>query len=328
MSTITKAQDISVKSILGEPELLIEFLQNFIDIEILQDISPEDITDETERFLSILAEQKDGDTIKRINIKGDKPLFVITIIEHESSVNFRAPFKLLYYIAMILDAYEKEANRKTENIGRTKDFKYPPILPIIFYDGAGEWTAAENLSQRTEMSDIFEKYIPHFEYELVCLNDYGVADLTKFENLLSLFMIISKIKTATDFEIMKEVPKEYLQKLDSMNIPSHLKELLVNITTVLLTKANVPKEEIRTITERLDERGISEMILLEDYDVQATRREARTEGQKEGRKEGRAEIIKPTVEFLLSQGKTITEVAAIIKVSEDEITELLPELAS
>ena len=185
-----------------------------VNLDIFQDISPDDIVDVSERCLSVIAEQKDGDTIKRINIKGDKPLFVITIIEHESFVNFRAPFKLLYYITMI-------------------------------------------------------------------------------------------------------------QKLDSMNIPSHLKELLVNITTVLLTKANVPKEEIRTITERLDERGISEMILLEDYDVQATRREARTEG--------RAEVMKylqATVEFLLSQGKTITEVAAIIKVSEEEITELLPELAS
>ena len=315
MTTITKAMDISVKSILGEPELLVEFLQNFINVEILKDISPDDITDETERFMSILAEQKDGDTIKRINIKGDKPLFVITLIEHESTVNFRAPFKLLYYISMILNIYETEANRQTEGIGRTKDFKYPPILPIIFFDGLGDWTAARNLSQRTEMSEIFEKYIPNFEYELVSLSSYSVADLTKFGNLLSLFMIISKIKTAADFSIIKEIPIDYMNKIEGMNIPSHLRELLTNVITLLMTKADVPKEEIESLTRKIDERGVSEMVNLENYSVRETRKEAR------------AEIIKPAVEFILSQGKTIAEIATILKISEDEITELLPELA-
>ena len=208
MKPIHKAQDNSVKMILGEPELLVEFLQKFIPIDILKDITPDDIEDVTDRFVSLIAEQKDGDTVKRINLKGDKPLFVITIIEHESAVNFRAPFKLLFYIAMILDDYEKEANRQTEGVSRTKDFKYPPVLPIIFYDGPGEWTAARSLLDRTELSDIFEKYIPKFEYELVSLNQYSVADLAGFGNLLSLFMIISKIKTPMDFEIMKEVPIE------------------------------------------------------------------------------------------------------------------------
>ena len=172
------------------------------------------------------------------------------------------------------------------------------------------------------MKEIFDKYIPNFEYELVCLNNYSVADLTKFGNLLSLFMIISKIRTAADFAIMKEVPKEYLLKLDNMNIPVHLKELLVSVITVLLTKADVPKEEINVLTEKIDERSISEMVNLENYSVQETRKEARREARAE-----MAKYLQATVEVLLSEGKTIADVAAIMKVSEDEITELLPELA-
>ena len=241
MTPITKAQDNSIKMILDEPELLIQFLHNFIDIDILKDITPADIEDVTERFLSPIAEQKDGDTVKQINLKDDKPLFVLTIIEHESSVNFRAPFKMLYYMAMMLDKYEKECNRQTDGIGRTKDFKYPPILPIIYYDGTGEWTAARSLLDRTEMSDIFAKYVPKFEYELVSLNKYSVADLAAYQNLLSMFMMLGKIKNPTDFSIMGEAPKEFYDKLNDMNIPQRLKDLLCQITTVLLTKADVPK---------------------------------------------------------------------------------------
>jgi hypothetical protein len=319
--------------IFDEHQLLTEFLQSFLSIDVLKDIEPTDIEDVTERFLSLIAEQKDGDTVKRINLKGgdDKPLFVITIIEHESSVNFRAPFKMLLYIAMVLDNYEKEANSKESGISRTKGFKYPPILPIIFYDGNGNWTAEKNFLNRTEMSDVFEKYIPKFEYELVNLSQYSASNLSGFGNWLSLFMIACKIKTADDFAIFKELPKEYFQKLDKMNIPPHLKELLTKVITVLLTKADIPMEEIDTITRNIDERGISEMIALENYSVRETRREARAEGRAEGEAEGRAALTKPLqaiVKILLDDGYTLADIAAKTNLSERDIEELFPEFSS
>ena len=140
--------------ILNEPELLVEFLQSFIRLDILKDVKPEDIEDVPERFISFIAEQKDGDTVKRINLKDRSPLFVIAIVEHESKVNFRASYKMLLYIALILEAYEKEVNKENEKeITKTKDFKYPPILPVIFYDGTGEWTAETNFLYRTATFD-------------------------------------------------------------------------------------------------------------------------------------------------------------------------------
>ena len=103
MAAIHKARDTSLKLILDEPELFVEFLRDFIPIEILKDIDPADVEDVTERLLPLMSEQKDLDTVKRVNLKGGKPLFVITIVEHESMVNFRAPFKMLLYTAFILD---------------------------------------------------------------------------------------------------------------------------------------------------------------------------------------------------------------------------------
>jgi len=178
--------------------------------------------------------------------------------EHESRNNFRAPFKMLLYIALVLDAYEKEANKKAKGISRTKDFKYPPVLPIIFYMGSENesWTAETNFINRTEMNDVFKKYIPCFEYELVNLDDYSFTDLAKFGDILSLFMIINKLKTAESFEALGTLPKDYIERLSKMNVPPHLKELLVKVITVLLTKIDVPKDEIDALTEKIDERAI------------------------------------------------------------------------
>jgi len=99
LAVIHKAKDNSVKTILAEPELFAEFLRNFIPIDILKDIAPADIEDISERLISLVSEQKDGDTIKRINLNNEKSIFVITIVEHESKVNYRASFKMLLYIA-------------------------------------------------------------------------------------------------------------------------------------------------------------------------------------------------------------------------------------
>ena len=296
--------------ILAEPELFVEFLRNFVPVDVLKDISPADIEDVTERLISLISEQKDGDTIKRINLKGDKPLFVIAIVEHESKVNYRASFKMLLYIALILDDYEKEFNRKAkqnpdENIktSTTKDFKYPPVLPVIFYDGTDEWTAETNFLNRTEMSDIFEKYIPKFEYELVSLKDYSFTDLAEFGDVLSLFMIISKLKSAEAFSELGKLPKEYVDTIKNMKIPPHLKELLVKVITVLLTKINVPQDEIDDLVDKIDERGVSEMLAIENYDVQETRRLFR----EELREEFKAEADRRVEEERLRANKHVEE---------------------
>ena len=289
MAVIRKAKDTSLKLILDEPELFVEFIRNFVPIDILKDVSTSDVEDMTDRLLPLLSEQKDLDTIKRINLKSGTPLFVITIIDHESTVNFRASFKMLLYITFVLDDYEKEINRlevekRKANgqeykgkITQTKDFKYPPILPIVFYDGTDEWTAPTNFFDRTEMNDIFGKYIPKFEYELVSLKDYSFEELAEFGDVLSLFMMIDKLKTAEAFSELGSLPKEYVGRLSNMNVPPHLMELLVKIITMLLRKINVPQDEIYSLVEKIDERGISEMLAIEDYDVQETRREARAD---------------------------------------------------
>jgi len=320
LAVIHKAKDNSVKSILAEPELFAEFLRNFIPIDILKDVAPTAIEDISERLITLVSEQKDGDTIKRINLNDGKSLFVIAIVEHESKVNFRASFKMLLYIALILNDYEKEVNKETK-VTHAKDFKYPPILPVIFYDGESEWTAETNFLNRTEMGEIFEKYIPKFEYELVSLKDYSFADLAEFGDTLSLFMMVDKLKTAEAFSELGKLPKEYIERLKDMNVPPHLKELLVKVITVLLHKINVPQSEINALVERIDERGVSEMLAIENYDVQATRREAdRRANEAESR-------LKFAIKSLLDKGNTVSEVANLMNMSVEDITNFLPEMA-
>jgi hypothetical protein len=198
--TVHKIKDNIYKTIFAEPELFLEFLENFIPIEILKNLSPENIEDVSERFLPLFSDNKDSDTVKRITLNNNENLFVVNILEHESEVNYTSAFKMLQYITYVLTDYVKENDKKyheeTKANGTTKlklssakDFNYPPILPIVFYDGTSKWTSELNFLDKTEMNKIFSKYIPKFEYELVDLNIYSKDDLIRFNNALSLILV-------------------------------------------------------------------------------------------------------------------------------------------
>ena len=294
---IREAKDNGLKLVLGEPELFVEFLRDYVPIDMLKDVKPTDIEDITERFLPLFQDSKDSDTVKRINLKGKTPLFVIAILEYETKVNYRASFKMLQYISLVLHEYEKDANKEKENASSAKGFKYPPVLPIVFYDGKGKWTAETNYLNRTEMSDVFEKYIPKFEYELVDLNKYDAQDIASFGNTLSLVMLIDKIRTADGISIFEKLPDDYIENL-KQNIPPHLNKILADVITVFLTRIDVPEDEIEKVTDHLYTRRIHEMFThIDNYSVQETRREAKAEGKAEGKAEERIAIAKKLLEI-------------------------------
>jgi hypothetical protein len=273
---IHKVKDNSLKSVLAQHEIFIEFLRDFIKIDIFDTVEADDIEDLTERFLPLFDDNKDADTVKRVNIKGEQPLFVLTLVEAESEVNYRTTFKMLQYIVYILADYEKEANKLDKGCIYRKNFKYPPVLPIVFYDGADTWTAARYLEERTDLSDIFGRYIPKFDYELVSLSDYTENDLIKLGDALSLIMLVDKISDGDEINILKRLPDDYKQKFNE-DLPDHLNKLITDVMMVLLRKANIPDDEIEKITGPIYERRVSTMFDRINYDVQETRRVAGAE---------------------------------------------------
>jgi len=67
------------------------------------------------------------------------------------------------------------------------------------------------------------------------------------------------------------------------------------------------------------------MLAIENYDVQATRREAAAEANQQ-----RAEAVqqlRSAVKALFDKGSTVTEIASILNTTEENVTSLLPELS-
>lgn len=203
-------------------------------------------------------------------------------------------------MAFIWEDYEKEMEKKQKGCTKLESFKYPPIIPIVFYDGGDNWTAATKLHERIFLSDVFREFIPDCRCILMQLKDYSNEALMEKKNELSVLMLIDRLKDEADFkEITESVSKEYLSDVTNTT-PEYLRVIMAQIMSILLEKINVPQKEAEDFMEKVRKRKMGELLAnFKGWDVQAIRREAREEARKEAREEAQKEARKEAGEIVM-----------------------------
>ena len=146
--------------------------------------------------------------MKKIQIENTE-LYLIALIEHQSEADADMSFRLLRYMVYVWTDYAVTQEKLHPGITKSKDFLYPPILPIIYYEGTEQWTSALHFKNRVFMSDIFEEFIPDYKYLVVPLNKHSQEDLIEKGDELSAIFILNKLKSSSDFKHLKEIPEDY-----------------------------------------------------------------------------------------------------------------------
>lgn len=246
-----KAADSGGKLIFEEPELCSQLFRDYIDMDILKNVSPDAIEDVTERFIPMFTEERDADVVKKVHLSETEDVF-ITLIEHKSGVDYNVVMQILRYMVYIWEDYEKQLNRIQKGISSRKGFKYPPVLPIVYYEGSDDWTADMMFADRVALNEAFADYIPNFRYCLVSLKDYDKEALIEKKDELSFVMLINSIKNAEDFKNLK-LPENYIDDL-LKNSPDNVVSVIARILAVLLRKQSVPEDEIGRMVDQVKRR--------------------------------------------------------------------------
>lgn len=305
---ITKYRDSSGKIIFEDPVLCSQFLRGYSGIPMLKDVCPEDIEDVTERYVHLFTEERNSDVVKKINLKNN-PFYLVSLIEHKSDVDYNTIMQVFRYMTFIWEDYEKEQEKMHAGISKTKGFRYPPILPIVFYDGTDRWTAATSLHERILFSNVLGKYIPDYQCVLIQLRDYSNAELMEKKDELSILMMIDRLKNAADYAKLKDEVDEVFLKEVTEDSPEYLLKLMAQVIEVFLVKMNVPREEVELFTDQIKERKVGELFKhFEGWDIQAVRREAEKE-VREARKEVKKEVKKETERGIQKLVKVIKELS-------------------
>jgi hypothetical protein len=173
----------------------------------------------------------------------------------------------------IWEDFEKEMTKKHPGISSRKDFRYPPILPIVYYEGTGKWTAPMDISERILCGELLGKYLPHFQYQLLCLHDYSNEVLLEKRDEISLAMLINKIQCPEDLSAFISIPGEQVSEI-LKDTPEYLLDTMAKVLRALLYNMNLPESETEGVVSRIKERKMARLFENVKIDIQAERRKA------------------------------------------------------
>lgn len=264
---------------------------------------PEDIEDVSEKYQAFLGVEFESDTIKKVYIRNadgtiEREVFVLSLIEHKSDIDYDVAMQLLRYMCVIWQEYKVAQNKIREGSSRRKNFHYPLIIPIVYYEGKRRWTADLNLKDRIEFSEEMEKYIPDFTYQVVSVGQYTNEELSEKHDEMSLVMLINKIQTEEDLSEFRKVSEEMVESIYG-NAPDEIKEIYKKILWSLLMKLKVPNEEASNIIGEIGGRGMGYLFEnMDEMDIQAERRNTAREKQRADVAEKRADAAEKRADAL------------------------------
>ena len=279
------ARNANSREIFKNNRLTSQFLRNYTNFPLLSNVIPEDIEDVSEKYQAFLGVEFESDTIKKVYIRRtngtiEKEVYVLSLIEHKSDIDYDVAMQLLRYMCVIWQDYKVTQNKIQEGSSRRKNFRYPLIIPIVYYEGKRRWTADLNLKNRIEFSEEMGKYIPDFTYQVVSVRQYTNEELSEKHDEMSLVMLINKIQTEEDLSEFRKVSEEMVESIYG-NAPDEIKEIYKKILWSLLMKLKVPNEEASNIIDGIGGRGMGYLFEnMDEMDIQAERRNTAKEKQR------------------------------------------------
>ena len=270
----THVRDANSHTIFSNAVLTSQFLREYTDLPIFSNVRPEDIEDVSERYHAFLGVDFEMDTVKKVRVRlngNDEEVFVIPLIDHKSYVDYDVAMQLFRYMAVIWYDYAKGQNTLKNGISHTKGFRYPLIIPIVYYEGAARWTADTHFCSRIAHAELAQEYVPDFIYKTVHIHSYTNEELQAKHDELSLVMLINKIQSAKDYKDFLATSREFVDSVyeeASDDIQKVIKEILWS----LFMKMNVPADEAQKMMKLLEESSMGYLFEnMEKMDIQSER---------------------------------------------------------
>lgn len=323
----SQVRDSSSKVIFDNHTLCSQFLRDYVDLPYLKDVRPEDIEDVSQQYVTMFAEERNSDRVKRVHIHGGStPFFLVSLIEHKTTPDYNVCMQVLRYMVYIWAAYEKEAENIQKGMAKRADFLYPPILPVVYYEGSKEWRVPLDFRSRIREGKTFEKYLPNFEYYLVPLKDYSNEVLMEKRDEISLVMLINKLQTAQDIENFRKLPGEEIESI-LQDSPEHLVNTIADVLQTFLLKMNVPVSETEKLTDKVREKKMGELFAdMEKMDIQAEWRKTALEKERADQAEKRVDVVQKQLELAYEDSiKELIELCQELGTSRDSAIEKLME---
>ena len=287
----------------------------FLNEQLKINLKPEDIEQYNSSYINTLMQNEEADVVYKL--KGKNEFF---LIEHQSKVDHRMPFRILKYEMAIIESSidEKECKKK--------DYLYPRVNAIVLYTGKQKWNVSKSFNE-SQISSILEKDIEFAKYILVDINNYTEEKLLETPSFMTKALLIEKAKDNEQIANYIEKIVKIINK-DKENYSDNMKEIFKIMLTQII-KNKIGKEKTDEFLNKLNIGGDEDMMAVFEtiqQDNKRIYRRGKKDGIVEGIKQGISQgIMQKSIEIakkLLKENFSKEKVANLTGLSEKEIEKI------
>jgi predicted transposase/invertase (TIGR01784 family) len=298
LDIIKTPHDALFKRTLGDKEVAVDFLQNYLPDNILKEIDLRDIKVAKDSFIDKELEESFSDILYNVSIDG-RDGFIYVLFEHKSYYQKMTPVQMLGYIVDIWKLYHKQ----------TKNKKLPPILPILIYHGDKKWNLGISLSELIEAAPApILNYIPDYKYLIYDFSGYSDPEI-KGQIKLRLFLKLISHIFDDDFD---RGLREVLPLLIELRKKTTGLEYIETVVKYILNIGEeISLSELDRKSKNISAEGSAVIMTIAEKIYH--------DGKEEGKIEGKIENMHEMIEFALELkfGLTSKPFAEEVKKIED-----------
>ena len=266
--------DAAYKQLFGRPRMVRDLLEGFaargwsgnLDFGTLEPLPAS--------YVSRDLQQRHGDLVWRVRFSDDRWLYLLLLLEFQSTVDPAMAVRMLAYTALLYQRLAADGALRDPGA-------LPPVLPVVIYNGRGSWTA------RTEVSELvaggageLSPYQPSQRYYLLDEARLADDDLPA-GNLVSALIGLEKGRDTARGAARLQGPFKVLIDLLEGEEDRELTRVFATwITQVVRLPERLPAEALGPLEQ------LRETYTMLEETVQGWIEEGRVEGIEQGRVEG------------------------------------------
>jgi predicted transposase/invertase (TIGR01784 family) len=308
--------DHPYKRLFSHPEMIADLIRGFLDPELVSGCDLSTLERCNGSYVTDDLREREDDIIWRLAY-GDRTLILYLLIEFQSKPDYSMPVRIMSYMALLWQDLIRS--------GVIVPSAIPGIIPIVLYNGEIPWKVPHDIRETILMPKPVSRFIPSVPYLLIDELRLSVHHLMEVRNLAAcLFGLEQSSEPLELFELGARLNR-WMQTdpiLDSMRRDFSLffENTLKRDDDISISN---PFQGGTMLAERVN-KWIAQYKAegREEGRIQG-KQEGRLEGKLEGKVEGKLEGMATILKRMKEKGMSVTEIATITGLPEDEIQHLI-----